>query len=30
MFPFYFPYLIIIYINFKINLNYIKYYIHGG
>jgi hypothetical protein len=30
MFPFGFQYLIIIYINFKFNLIYIKYRIHGG
>jgi len=29
MFPFGFQYLIIIYINFKFNLNCIKHYIHG-
>jgi hypothetical protein len=30
MLPFGFQYLVIIYINFKFNLNYIKHYIHGG
>jgi len=30
MFPFGFQYLIIIYINFKFDLNCIKHYIHGG
>jgi len=30
MFPFGFQYLVIIYINFKFNLNCIKHYIHGG
>jgi len=30
MFSFGFQYLVIIYINFKFNLNLIKYYIHGG
>jgi hypothetical protein len=30
MFPLGFQYLVIIYINFKFNLNYIKCYIHGG
>jgi hypothetical protein len=30
MFPFGFQYLVIIYIDFKFNLNFIKYYIHGG
>jgi hypothetical protein len=29
-FPFGFQYLVIIYINFKFNLNCIKHYIHGG
>jgi hypothetical protein len=29
MFPFSFQYLVIIYINFKIYLNYIKHCIHG-
>jgi hypothetical protein len=29
MFPFSFQYLVIIYINFKFTLNYIKHYIHG-
>jgi hypothetical protein len=30
MFPFGFQDLVIIYINFKINLKFIKYYIHVG
>ncbi len=30
MFPFDFSYLIIIYINFKFSLNFIKHYIHVG